>query len=823
MTELKSRPHLKAEAAIKEFGGSEDKITSDDLAVNLPTAVGLPDPDVAGLAVLGPVLPICEEHLAELASSAIPVSVALAHGVHTAHSVEELPEWARWITAGEDPFPALVYPMVEADGSPTGQVKPRTGSVTDREGRVLKYVSPSDKGDSPHAPLFPLVRAVEKPEGVLIVEGVKQALAVDAWGPEGWAIHRICGVSGWSRKGVPTHHLKAVNGHPVVIVVDADASANRGVYEAAEALGDACRQRGATSVAYLKVAGFGTAGIDDLLGNEPDAADRRELLSQMIASAGGKPADSKPRAVNKASDGLRRALIDARAGDPRPLIHVHEDRQKVIDQVSSALKKRFDGKILFCHAKTLGVLVETSEGLQIEHLDEGTFSDLVSKAALTVSGLELEDKTEGCVHPPAWPETRTLGAVLSRHAQYTPLKGVARTPLVRADGSVVTQEGYDPQTGFYVSLAPELRGIAVPENPTDADIAAARSLLVDDLFVDFLFAARCDLANAIGALLTPLIRSWISTSPAMVFNGQQPGVGKGLGLKVMSVVTTGTSPEFAMLPTDEDEMRKALTAYFLAGATTVFFDEAHVLDSAVLNGALTADSWSDRKLGASERVAMPQRAVFYFTGNAVEISGDTARRVVQIRLSTDDPEPENRSGFKHRLPQWAEENRAELLRACLVLVRAWFARGKPRAPRTFDFGSFEKWQQVIGGILDVAGIPGFLEGIVEQRAGSDFQHQYWVAHLGWVAETFGVGVEFSARDAALRLTRDKGAEAPPGLERLTKEEDARSLGRAWASQPGRWRGDFRIVSSGTGAGGSKKWVIEKRGVPSGSVTLSTLR
>jgi hypothetical protein len=44
--------------------------------------------------------------------------------------------------------------------------------------------------------------------------------------------------------------------------------------------------------------------------------------------------------------------------------------------------------------------------------------------------------------------------------------------------------------------------------------------------------------------------------------------------------------------------------------------------------------------------------------------------------------------------------------AALTLVQAWVAAGRPKGEATL--GKFETWAQVIGGILQVAEVPGFL-------------------------------------------------------------------------------------------------------------------
>jgi hypothetical protein len=56
----------------------------------------------------------------------------------------------------------------------------------------------------------------------------------------------------------------------------------------------------------------------------------------------------------------------------------------------------------------------------------------------------------------------------------------------------------------------------------------------------------------------------------------------------------------------------------------------------------------------------------------------------------------------------------------LVLVKAWQAAGCPGpADGTPEFGSFESWRDVAGGILNNAGVSGFLLNLNEAREQAD--------------------------------------------------------------------------------------------------------
>lgn len=765
------------------------------------------DPDLAAYTKLAPV------HARELLDSAISPDVAAKHGVYTASSLEDLPVWAHWMheQSGDAIFPVVVYPMLEPNGSETGQVKPQQNTVRDKDGEFVKYVGPA--GDA--SPQLPLVRTKPDAARVLIVEGVKQALAADAYVPNDFAIHRICGVTAWLREGVPTNFLGELRGKEVFIAVDADAATKHAVYQGADDLGRAVLARRALSVRYFQVAGTGNAGLDDLLAREPDEESRRQLVEDWIATATKTPAPVKPKppsAEERRQVEEAKARAAARAQSGRPLVHVGGDRQAVVSTLVDAVKRRFDGTKVFAFGGVLARLDCDSSGPIVTPMTEGDLMNVISRAAETVKGRPREQcAVGGCTCDNVWPERPTWQAMQAQHRLFTRLDGVASAPLVRHDGSLVTADGYDPATRMYLHLSEDIRGIAVPAHPTDDDVACARSLLLDDLLVDFPFKEQSDRANAVAALLTPLIRPSVPLVPLAVIDGLQAGIGKGYLLDAIAKIHTGRSPDLASLPETEEETRKAITATLAAGQTFVVFDEAHEVSGKNLARALTAQVWSDRRLGQSTQLRLENNACWYCAGNNVQVLGDMARRYYPIRLHTNDPDPQNRpaASFKHNIVEWVPANRRRLLEALLTLVRAWYSRGCPKAAQTFSFGSFEHWQKTVSGILATAGIEGFLSGLNESRIDSDFDAQHWEAHFGWLAEQFGVGINFTAKSVVENMATHPLVECPPGLESLPDTMDSRALGKAWAKHGARWRGGYRLRNAGVGGQNRTQWVIDR--------------
>ena len=225
---------------------------------------------------------------------------------------------------------------------------------------------------------------------------------------------------------------------------------------------------------------------------------------------------------------------------------------------------------------------------------------------------------------------------------------------------------------------------------------------------------------------------------------------------------------------DDEEWRKRVTAKLRQIPSIVLIDNLRQkLDSSAVAAALTAPFWEDRILGVSEMARLPIRCVWIATGNNPEFSNEMARRIVRIRLDAHVERPWQREGFRHPdLMIWVRANRARLVAACLTLCQAWIAAGRPRGTRTI--GSYENWAQVLGGVLEVAGIEGFLGNLDEMMEASDGEGAVWRSFVSAWWDRFGtaeVGTndlyETGARPASRRCRLDPAtiARSAPGSAR----------------------------------------------------------
>ncbi|MBI4902885.1 MAG: hypothetical protein HY820_04570 [Acidobacteria bacterium] len=328
--------------------------------------------------------------------------------------------------------------------------------------------------------------------------------------------------------------------------------------------------------------------------------------------------------------------------------------------------------------------------------------------------------------PPSRDTARDM--LVNPDPELPPLDSVVRTPTFGKDATLITSPGYHRADALWMFRDDSLEIPDVPADPTREQVARARALLVDELLVDFPFVKESDRAHAIAAVLLPFLRRMISgLAPIHLIEAPTQGSGKGLLASLISIVSTGLPAEGRTVPESEDEVRKMITAELVTGRPIILLDnlsEKRVLESSALASVVTVPWWTDRLLGESEMLHLHNNALWLMTGNNPRLSDELSRRCIRLRIDPRIDMPWLRGGFKHPLiTEWAQENRSALVHAALTLIQAWIAAG--RSLHETRLGSFEKWSEVMGGVLEVAGIPGFLGNLNELYEASDSDGQMW--------------------------------------------------------------------------------------------------
>jgi hypothetical protein len=373
------------------------------------------------------------------------------------------------------------------------------------------------------------------------------------------------------------------------------------------------------------------------------------------------------------------------------------------------------------------------------------------------------------------------------------LDAVISAPVLRPDGSVLMKSGYDPTTRLYYHPDPHLEIPTIPETPTPEDVARARALL-EELIEDFPFVDERSRANAMALLISAAVRpAVLGPTPMGLLDAPKQGNGKTLLGEAMSMIMTGQA-EVGGLATSEEERRKLITSLLAEGKTICILDNlTGTLRSAALARVLTANVWTDRILGHSKTITLPQRATWIATANNVTLDGDLLRRCYWIRIDAKMAKPWTRKGFRHvNLIQWVAEHRGELLAAILILARAWFAAGRPPA-QVPQLGKFESWCEVVGGILAHAGVGGFLGNQAAMYEEVDESDGNWQGFLrAWqtrygsnpvtvselVGAMFQEGPENTGNELRKCLPGDLADALEYGADRQRRVAFSRKLGRA---------------------------------------------
>ena len=398
------------------------------------------------------------------------------------------------------------------------------------------------------------------------------------------------------------------------------------------------------------------------------------------------------------------------------------------------------------------------------------------------------------------PEAKTMHETMQPSDPFPELTAIARSPVVLPSGRVLKESGYDPESSYYLSL----NGLSNVEVSMDVDRAVA--ILTDETFGEFPLVDDASRAHVLALVLQPFVMPLIDgPTPLYLIEAPTPGTGKGLMAEVIGKISHGRSVGVMAQPKDEEEMRKRILALLLGGHTMVCLDNVYRLTSGNLSMVLTSKYFEDRILGSSRMVRVRNRATWLATGNNVELSDEVVRRTLLIRLDAKVERPEDRTGFKHAdLATWATTNRTRLVAACLSIITAWAERGMPAGSATM--GSFEEWASVMGGILEVAGVPGFLANRDSLHSASDRQSQEWVAFCqAWWEKFSGLAVTAKqlfglAKETDLLLDLWGGRSALGGQQRV---------GHALGAMRGRVFGQFKIEIAGRdGASRNRAYRLE---------------
>lgn len=415
--------------------------------------------------------------------------------------------------------------------------------------------------------------------------------------------------------------------------------------------------------------------------------------------------------VDDAVDGARILLPDDEqiAKDRAELVittHEHEVVERAVAALAAApdVYKRGGSLVHVVHDESkLRHVTGTGARPRICEMPLPRLREVLTEVA-EWSRIRGDDGDRKPAHPPSWAVQEVAARRMWPGIRY--LEAVVDTPILRPDGTVLDQPGYDAPTG--VLYQPSVEFGRVPERPSRDDARRAVAELLE-VVVDFPFVSGAHRSAYLSGLLTPFGRyAFRGPVPLHLIDANTRGTGKSLLADTVSVVVTGREMPRTAYPADDTEMEKRITAIAIVGETLMLIDNVvGELGGPSLDAALTSTTWNGRVLGKSEMIAPDTQllTIWWATGNNVALVADTARRVLHIRMDSAEERPEERSGFRYpNLLSWLRQERPRLVRAALTVLRAYVVAGQPDMGIR-PWGSFDGWTRLIRHAIVWAGEP----------------------------------------------------------------------------------------------------------------------
>ncbi len=383
------------------------------------------------------------------------------------------------------------------------------------------------------------------------------------------------------------------------------------------------------------------------------------------------------------------------------------------------------------------------------------------------------------------------------------LDQVVTSPFFDAHGNLVKTPGYHaPSRTWYADTGLVVRD--VDPKPSPEAVNGALELLTDELLGGFPFYDLSSQCHALAMLLLPFVRRMIDgETPAHLVEANTPGTGKTLLAKALFALATGEPGDPKPLPRTEDEIQKDIFAQLREGPSVICYDNLPnkvILHSDGLLVALTASTIKGRILKASETQSVANRATWVLTGNNLRLSSELARRCIRIRLDAGVARPQDRpiESFPHTLPTWAFDARGDLVWALLTLVTNWISRGRPKP--SSRLGGFEGWSHVVGGILEAAAVPGWLDNLPELYDEADSEAEEWGQLITvWVRSNQGQ----KANASTIAKWAEQAQVLPEGLR-----QDPRKMGLALNAHRDQVFGEWILRKGGT-TGGVRMYNLER--------------
>jgi hypothetical protein len=271
------------------------------------------------------------------------------------------------------------------------------------------------------------------------------------------------------------------------------------------------------------------------------------------------------------------------------------------------------------------------------------------------------------------------------------LKGVITSPILRPDGSILDQPGYDEQTGLL--YRPDIEFPSMPLNPSKQDALEALLFLKHSIST-FPFVTPADEAVGLSAFLTVQHKRSLAAAPLHGFSAQSR-TGKTKFVEGASIMVNGQKMAVGS-PSGEEEFYKYLGAALRSGSDIICLDNwDRPLESALLCQILTQEAIDYRVFVRNAMERIPTGAMIFATGVNLTFKGDLKGRSLRAKMDANQEDPQKRK-FHDNFTDMVKKYRGQFVLAVLTILRAWqLAQSEGETTGVEPFGGFELWSSQV--------------------------------------------------------------------------------------------------------------------------------
>lgn len=587
-------------------------------------------------------------------------------------------------------------PKRRRDGSPGKDFFPSSyyrGDSRHREGFYYGFTRPDGSNAQPVLYRLPKLSRLTPGGTIVVVEGEKDVHTAEALG-------LVATTNPSGAKNVDRVDWSTMEGHHVVIIPDNDAAGEERVNLLVPILAGA----GVATLRVVRLPGVPEKGGD--LTDWVESGGTRDQIVTLIRNT---------HPVNMEEVGKE----EVDSPEARLKLELTKDLNLMRRRFVEGMKSR--SKQFLQKANRL-LLIKDEDGTY--QPDEAA---LCMELATEFDVGTWETRRGSDYWKPAYPPSKLVSAMISAPFLFDgikPLNFFTPSPVILRTGEITVIPGYYPTSGIYYSgklrqakLMPLQKAVAILRRP----------------FLDFPFVDRSDLANALSIPLSIVCWDLYDGPPPIgIPIAPKEGSGKTLILQVAVALTTGLTLSSIEYSDDGEEFSKTLTSLMLDGSVRIILIDNIDQDSTFHSGkmcSIMTGTFLSRVLGGHELASLVNDIVWFANGNNLRVSGELTRRSFVIRIDANLEDPEERDGWEiENIQRWIlqKENQEEYVTAVLSIAKAWQDAGSPRFKKR-KLGSFTDYCEVIGGILEFAGIEGFLDNKDHFKSTSDPEREPWRA------------------------------------------------------------------------------------------------